>query len=342
MRGNSKQKAFVVDITDLEILETGLAQLRGGRDVFMAVIGAVHGSGPRPPGSIMLYVRGGAVLGSLSGGCVEDELLAQIDRRDFDDAVAPVLEYGLTAQENERLGLPCGGFLRVVLRPLRLAVDEAWLGELIELLARRASVTVEVSLATGAVTLREVARTNPATLTDAALEFALGPCERLLLVGAGHLSRVLARFALELDYEVFVTDPRAELLAEWHDQEGIRLREGMPDDVVRELLCEGQLHVVTLTHDPRIDDMALMYALESDAAYIGALGSVRTQAARMERLRALGLEDHALARLHAPIGLDTGSKTPAEIAVSILAELIQYRRRGSTRRIAATEPAAAR
>lgn len=319
--------------TDLEILETGLSQLQSGSRVFLAVIGAVHGSGPRPPGSIMLYVPGVGILGSLSGGCVEDELIARIDAGDFDEAVAPVLEYGLTAAENERLGLPCGGFLKVILLALREA-DAAWLATLVEALRRRSTTELQVTLSTGAVAVSEVARATPADLGDETLRFTLGPRERLLLVGAGHLSRVLARFALEMDYEVFVTDPRAELLAEWEGERGVHLRGGMPDDVVGELLGEGQVHVLTLTHDPRIDDMALMFALESDAAYVGALGSQRTNTARMERLRTLGLSEEVLAKLHAPIGLDTGSKTPAEIAVSILAELVQFRRRGTTRRIA--------
>ena len=132
-----------------------------------------------------------------------------------------------------------------------------------------------------------------------------------------------------------MTDPRAELLEEWRGQAGIHVRGGMPDDVVAALVEEGQLHVLTLTHDPRIDDMALMLALESSASYVGALGSVRTNRARMQRLRALGLSEEALGRLHAPVGLDTGSKTPAEIAISILAELVLFRRRGSTQRLRA-------
>ena len=323
-----------MDITDLEILETARGRLAAGDAVYLAIIGAVHGSGPRPPGSIMVYVRGSTLLGSLSGGCVEDELIAAIDRGEFDGTGPQLLEYGLSAAENERLGLPCGGFLKVLLRTLEASSDLGWLDELLGLLRRRACASISIGLQDGSVAVREVARATPAVLDDSALNFVLGPRERLLLVGAGHLSRVLARFALELDYEVFVTDPRAELLAEWEEQAGVQLREGMPDDVVGELLEQGQLHVLTLTHDPRIDDMALMFALESNARYVGALGSVRTNSARMERLRALGLTEDTLARLHAPIGLDTGSKTPAEIAVSILAELVQFRRRGTTRRIA--------
>lgn len=321
-----------VDITDLEILEAGLEHLVAQRRVYLAVIGAVHGSGPRPAGSIMLYVPGHGLLGSLSGGCVEDELIAQIDAGAFDDTAATVLEYGITAEENERLGLPCGGFLQVVLKPLASA-DTVWLEALLESLRRRACVRITLALDTGSTDVQDVDRPTPAELSSDTLSFVLGPRERLLLVGAGHLSRVLAHFALEVDYEVFVTDPRAELLDEWRDQPGIHVRGGMPDDVVAELVAEGQVHVLTLTHDPRIDDMALMLALESSATYVGALGSVRTNSARMERLRTLGLSEESLARLHAPIGLDTGSKTPAEIAISILAELVQFRRRGTTQRL---------
>ena len=226
-----------MDITDLEILETAHARLCAGDRVYLAVIGAVHGSGPRPPGSIMVYVRGGPPLGSLSGGCVEEELVAGIERGDFDGDPVHMLEYGLSAAENERLGLPCGGFLRVLLKPLDDGADRGWLEMLLDLLRRRACAAIEVALDSGVTTVAEVARATPAALDDAALHFVLGPRERLLLVGAGHLSRVLARFALELDYDVFVTDPRAELLEEWRGQQGIQLRGGMPDDVVGELVA---------------------------------------------------------------------------------------------------------
>lgn len=150
----------------------------------------------------------------------------------------------------------------------------------------------------------------------------------MLLVGAGQLAASVAELALGLDYDVLVCDPREEARADWRGP-AVPLIGGMPDDAVREYADDSESVIITLTHDPRIDDMALMQALESQAWYVGALGSLRTTAARRIRLQTLGIADAAIDRLHAPVGLDIGSKTPAEIALSILAELTRLRRRGT-------------
>jgi xanthine dehydrogenase accessory factor len=145
-------------------------------------------------------------------------------------------------------------------------------------------------------------------------------------VGAGQLAHKLAELGLAMDYEVIVTDPREQLLRQWEGP-AVDLVQGMPDDVIRERASDRHSVVITLTHDPRIDDMALMEALGTDAWYVGALGSQRTTEKRLARLRQLELSEAQVNRLHAPVGLDIGSKTPIEIAVAIMAQLTQLRRR---------------
>ena len=158
------------------------------------------------------------------------------------------------------------------------------------------------------------------------LRQCFGPRLRMLLVGAGQLAHNLAELGLAMDYEVIVTDPRQQLLDQWEGP-AVELVQGMPDDVVRAHASDKHSVVITLTHDPRIDDMALMEALGSDAWYVGALGSLRTTEKRLARLRQLELSEAQIARLHAPVGLDIGSKTPIEIAVAIMAQLTQLRRK---------------
>jgi xanthine dehydrogenase accessory factor len=151
---------------------------------------------------------------------------------------------------------------------------------------------------------------------------------RMLLVGAGQLAHKLAELGLAMDYEVIVTDPREQMLRQWEGP-AVDLVQGMPDDVIRARACDRHSVIITLTHDPRIDDMALMEALGTDAWYVGALGSQRTTRNRLERLRQLEIPEERIACLHAPVGLDIGSKTPIEIAVSIVAQLTLLRRKDS-------------
>jgi xanthine dehydrogenase accessory factor len=149
---------------------------------------------------------------------------------------------------------------------------------------------------------------------------------RMLLVGAGQLAHNLAELGQAMDYEVIVTDPRKQFLSQWEGPP-VELLQGMPDDVIREHASDKHSVVITLTHDPRIDDMALMEALVSDAWFVGALGSQLTTVKRLQRLRQLDISEEQIARLHAPVGLDIGSKTPIEIAVAIMAQLTQLRRK---------------
>ena len=184
-----------------------------------------------------------------------------------------------------------------------------------------------LSVATGLATLELTNQWQPLQCTDDVLVHTLGPQYQLLLVGSGELSRVLAQMAMMMDYRVLVCDPRSERVAQWSLAD-VDIVQGMPDDIVREHANDSRSVVITLTHDPRIDDMALMEALQADLFYVGALGSVRTSTARRERLLQLGLSQEQVAKLHAPVGLPIHSKRPAEIAVSILAQLTALRGAG--------------
>jgi xanthine dehydrogenase accessory factor len=325
-----------VESAEEQVLQALAAWLDGGQRAWLATIVRIAGSSPRPLGTLLACTAGGSVAGSLSGGCVEEDLLERIARGSVAAARPELCEYGLSAEENERLGLPCGGRLTVLVEPLDAAVHGAPLAALLAILARRDCAARSVDLANGAWRIESAPAMEPLALTSAALRHTLGPRLRLLLVGAGQLAQSLALLATLLDYRVTVCDPRRRAIEDWRGPD-VELVCAMPDDFLREARVDRHTAIVTLTHDPRIDDMALMEALTQEAFYVGALGSPRTSLARRERLRTLDLGEDALARLHAPVGLPIGSKQPLEIAIAILAELIQLRRQAS----GAGEPVAA-
>lgn len=314
---------------DQELLERALGWLAQGRDVWLCTVVATWGSSPRPAGSMMIWAGPGFQQGSLSGGCVEEELLAQLATGQ--QSAPALLQYGVTREESERLGLPCGGTMAVLAEQLS-AVDRRQgraLEQVVAALAARRCIRRLVDLDSGEWTLEDISLAGPLTRRGSQLSHDLGPAYRMLLVGAGELARWVARLALTLDYRVVVTDPRPEMRDQW-DLTEVPCLGGMPDDVVREQFCDAHSIVITLTHDPRIDDMALLEALAADTWYVGALGSRRTSGQRRERLLQLGLERSAVDRLHAPVGLDIGSKRPPEIAIAILAELTALRARRGT------------
>ena len=256
---------------------------------------------------------------------MEEDLLERLRAGDFSGNQPELIEYGVDAEENERLGLPCGGRITLLLQRLT-EVDTPWVMNVLSALDNRRCIERHVELATGATALTPVAHFTPLELDDQQLRQCFGPRTRMLLVGGGQLAHNLAELGMALDFEVIVTDPRQQFLDQWQGP-AVQLVQGMPDDIIRELASDQHCVIITLTHDPRIDDMALMEALGTDAWYVGALGSKRTTEKRLARLRQLDVPEYQIARLHAPVGLDIGSKTPVEIAVSIVAELTQLRRR---------------
>ncbi|MEH6592628.1 MAG: XdhC family protein [Halioglobus sp.] len=308
---------------DHEVLQRVAEWLCEGQQPWLCTIVRTLGSSPRPIGSMLAVLDTGEQVGTVSGGCVEEALLEQLQKGTFAGSLPESIEYGVSAQENERLGLPCGGRLTLLIQRLQ-AADSAWVAESLKLIDRRCCVERHLDTTTGTTALEPVSLFTPLTMSDTKLSQCFGPRMRMLLVGAGQLAQNLSELALAMDYEVLVTDPRQSALDHWLGPD-VELIQGMPDDVIRDRASDKHSIVITLTHDPRIDDMALMEALETEAWYVGALGSVRTTQQRLSRLRALELTDKQIAKLHAPVGLSIGSKTPLEISVAIMAQLTQLR-----------------
>ena len=230
-----------------------------------------------------------------------------------------MIAYGVTKDEAARFGLPCGGTLRLVQEPVH---DVTWIEQVLQRTTAHQLVARTLSLSTGLVTLADATRDQAMAFDGLTLTTLFGPKWRLLLIGAGQLSQAVAQMAALLDFEVLVCDPREEYAFD-PAQVGATRVTGMPDDVVRELVPDAHTAIVALTHDSKLDDMALMEALQSDAFYVGALGSKRNQATRKERMiEHFGMTDAQLARLHGPVGLNIHAKTPTEIAVSIVAQII--------------------
>ena len=312
---------------DFEVIRQALAWCKANEQPWLCTIISATGSSPRPVGSLLVALPTGLQVGSLSGGCVEEDLLARLHSEEFDRSCTRIVEYGVSAEENERLGLPCGGRMEILVQPLTVA-DCSWLETLLAAMDQRRCSVRQLDLATGDTTVTPIAHYHDLALAGEQLRQCFGPRMRLLLVGAGQLAQSLAELALAMDYEVLVTDTRQRVLSQWEGPT-VPLLQGMPDDIVREHASDHHCIIITLTHDPRIDDMALMEALATNAWYVGALGSMRTTDKRLQRLRQLELPEAQIARLHAPVGLDIGSKTPNEIAISIMAELTLLRRKGN-------------
>jgi xanthine dehydrogenase accessory factor len=311
-----------MDNIDRQILEQITTWVADGHRVALGTIVRTWGSAPRPPGSTVAIRDDGLVAGSVSGGCIEDDLVDKARAGALATQRPQVVRYGIDADAAHRFGLPCGGLIELVLEAV---AAHSRLPELLARLKRGERVRRRLALATGVVTLEDGSASDELSLTDTELVTHHGPSWRMLVIGAGQLTQYLAPMAHALGYQVTVCDPRAEY-AEGFAVEGATLVRTMPDDTVRALEPDGHLAIVALTHDPKLDDMALMEALASPAFYVGAIGSRLNQAKRKERLKEhFGLTDTALARLHGPVGLKNGARTPPEIAVSILAEITAVR-----------------
>lgn len=264
-------------------------------------------------------------VGSVSGGCLEDELRRHLRERGPWPRPWPkpeLLRYGVTASEAQRFGLPCGGRVELLAESLS---DPEPLEQILTMLAARGRIARRVALADGAVSLAPAGRDEAELqLEEDAVVRVFGPQRRLLLIGDGLIARLVAEMALALGDEVILCDPRIEDPAGW-SVAGVRLETRMPDDAVRALAADPLSAVMTLAHDPRLDDLALLEALNAETGYVGALGSRASHAQRRERLASLGVSAARLAGLRGPIGLAIGGRTPAEIAVSAIAELIAVR-----------------
>ena len=271
----------------------------------------------------------GFMVGSLSGGCVEEDLVEKLQRGELAKDKPQFFRYGESEEEAEQLGLPCGGHLDIVIEPLHPSTETVkQFGEIHDRLKQRTLVTRTLDVRLGRRTIQNTEDFVPFEFDydTFILRQVHGPSQQLFIIGASMVSQYVAEFGKTLEFQVTICDPRQNKLDEL-EFEGVELVCDMPDDIIRERASDAQTAIVALTHDPRIDDMGLLEAFESDAFYIGAMGSDRTSANRRERLLALDVKESSLERLHAPIGIPIGSKTPPEIAISILGEIISERSR---------------
>lgn len=316
-----------MDSSNLETLQKALAWLESGHAVSLFTVIETWGSAPRPPGSLLAVRDDARLRGSVSGGCLEEDLLERLDRGSVFDGPTALLRYGADAEERERFRLPCGG--QLVLLGERLT-DPAPLRAIVDPLERRRPVIRAVDATTGETRVLERSCADPVTFDGQRLIHALGPVWQLVLIGAGDVSRCVAEMARPLDYRIHVCDPRETYAGEW-DVAGSELTTEMPDDFIRRLAPDERTAIITLAHDPKVDDMALMAALESPAFYVGALGSAATSRRRRDRLAELDIDPEAIRRLRAPVGLPIGSRTPAEIAISVLGEITRLRHANARR-----------
>jgi xanthine dehydrogenase accessory factor len=306
--------------SDWEVLQRARDWLEQGHRAHLFTVIQTWGSAPRLPGAILVVRDDGHLVGSVSGGCIEDDLADKARHQQLPQQAA-ILDYGVDQADAQRFGIPCGGQLKIFAEPLTQA---AQLTPMLESLSQRRLLKRSVHLHSGEVRHQYVLPEGQPYLESDWFHSYFGPQWRLLIIGANQLGSVLAAMAQALDFHVLLCDPREEMRAEWH-VEGADWLPGMPDDVVLDIVPDSHTAIVAVTHDPKLDDMALLEALKSDAFYIGALGSIKNQEKRKQRLRSFDLSEQEVNRLHGPVGLRIGSRTPAEIAVSILAELIQER-----------------
>lgn len=318
---------------DVMVLRTLQAWRQSGQRALLATVVRTWGSSPRPIGSIMALCETGAVVGSVSGGCIEDDLIyrftqayassANVKPQDAPQTLpsgAPQrVKYGVTADEAHRFGLPCGGTLELV---LEFDPDPVLLAELLTALSQGRLMQRHLDLHSGACRLQATDQTAELSIDADRLVNTFGPEFRMLLVGAGQLTEYLATMALFSGFAVTVCDPREEYTGAWSVPHVTVLKD-MPDDVVQQFKPDSRSCVIALTHDPKLDDLALLEALNTEAFYVGAIGSRRNNEARHQRMiEHFDQTEASLVRLRGPIGIYIGSKTPSEIAVSVMAEVL--------------------
>jgi xanthine dehydrogenase accessory factor len=325
-------------------IEIARAWLDESGSAALATVVATWGSSPVPVGGQLVVAPDGRFEGSVSGGCVEADVITEAADVLANDK-AKLLEFGVADEMAWRAGLPCGGAIAVYLEPLRKERDGAYLDKLLSARRSRATLGVLTNLASGERRLFDAATPAPSEIVaileagesrlielerGRAFLHALVPAVRLVIVGATHIGQVLADLAMRIGFDVVVVDPRTAFASEQRFG-NIPALTDWPEGSLKSLDLDGRTAVVALAHAVALDDEALGAALRSDSLYVGALGSKKTHAKRLERLRAAGFGDAELARIRGPVGLAIGAKGPGEIAVSILAELVQTVRTGAVR-----------
>ena len=332
-RADSEIDAMIRSDHD-QIPETALEWHRGDGAVLATVV-ETWGSAPRPAGSQLAVSADGSIAGSVSGGCVEGAVVAEAA-----DALASgrpaLLDFGVSDDEAFAVGLACGGRIRVLLEPVggEPGLSEGLLERLVEFRKRRRPAALCVNLSTwerkladcrNVILARHVRRRMAADRSGVDGDWFVGvhnPPLRMIVIGGVHIAQPLMTMARLTGYDPVLVDPREAFATEARFP-GETISHDWPDEAVRELDPDVRTAVVTLTHDPKIDDPAIIAALRSDAFYVGCLGSTRTHAKRVGRLTSQGVSAADMNRIHAPVGMNIGARTPSEIAVAILAEITE-------------------
>jgi len=318
---------------DYRVVNQAIEWLAAGRTVWLCTVLSTFGSSPREPGSLMVARADGGHLGSLSGGCVEEDFLARLVDGEYElDTV--ILRYGASDSDpdNARIRLPCGGILEVLVERLPASpASQAHLEEVRSAMTGEQPLARRVCLSGGPAVLEPAPQAGPNVGWEAdneTVSIRIGPVAKLILAGYSTVAEQCAQFAISLGYQVVICDPRDEVTRDRTMPEGVEFVPQLPSlYIASPEACHASTAVIAATHDPRIDDLAMMAAVKTRAGYIGVMGSKRTSQARADRLRRSGgLSDEEIARIHMPIGLDIGSKTPAEIALAIMADVVRVRR----------------
>jgi xanthine dehydrogenase accessory factor len=312
-----------MDSVDLTVFKTLQKWLEADLNVWLVTVVKTFGSSPRQPGAMLVLREDGVLVGSVSGGCIEDDLVSKAQLGELPTERAELTVYGVTREEVQRFNLPCGGTLELVIEPVKNA---DWVEEVLSAISSHRLIKRDLQLSSLQTHCSDGKATDTVVqISDQQLSVVYGPRWRLLIIGAGQTSVYLANMAQALDYQVSICEPRDAMRESWEIQD-VELLNMMPDDAVLAMQPDAHTAIVALTHDPKLDDMALLEALKSAAFYVGALGSKKNNANRRQRLAMFDLSAMEIDRLHGPVGLPIGSRTPPEIAIAILAELIDLRR----------------
>jgi xanthine dehydrogenase accessory factor len=297
---------------DVELLSCARDWLRSGYKVALATVVRTWGSAPRGIGSHLVIRHDGLFEGSVSGGCVEGAVIAAAQVA-LDTGQHQLLSYGVSDADAWEVGLACGGQIDVFVQP---QVDVSIIEKIIDTISHGESCALQIDLQTGRAELTP----SDAPQMDGVFVRLYEPKLRLAVVGAVHIAQALVPLAQQLGYDVLVIDPRTAFTNSAHFAH-LNISNAWPDEALRDWGVTARTAVVTLTHDPKLDDPALETTLASSAFYIASLGSKKTHAARCDRLRAKGFSEADIARIHGPAGLRIGAKSPAEIALSVMAQM---------------------
>lgn len=308
---------------------------RAGRGAVLATVVETWGSAPRPVGSQLVIDREGAMQGSVSGGCVEGAVITEAIEA-LEDGKPRLLDFGVSDDEAFAVGLACGGRIRVMVDVVGRSLPEEVLEALVAARGARRAVALVADL--------DGPERRVAEPGEFAVRFRLDrsgveedgrtfvaihkPPLKMIVVGAVHIAQPLVRMAEMAGYDAVIVDPRPAFASSARFP-GVTVVDDWPDEALAAEGLDARTAVVTLTHDPKLDDPAIRAALRSDCFYLGCLGSTRTHAKRVARLTEAGFSEAEIGRIHAPVGLDLGGRSPAEIAISVMAQVTQVLRKGA-------------